>query len=550
MSTRHVETEEDGKATDETARGEGKANATAEVGERSEQTDRGTPASEGPNNNDSQDDNTTTSTTIPQGVATYTPRFAGFIILFAVLTAFGVITFHPAAIAAAGTLLVFILAGLIQTPAHPATHLTATYTVTPEHPRPAEPVTIEATITNNSEKTFTDLRVIDTVPDALRVTGGTPRATQALRPGETLTFTYTVPARRGTYAFGPPIARTRTLLGSMWFQEQIPTSDTPEFRCAVQADDIPLDERATHYIGGLLGQDGGDGVEFHSTREYHRGDSPSRINWRELAKRGELSTITYREQQAAEVTIISDARMWSRVSAGPGTPSAATLAIYAAYQLTTTLTAEGHYVGMVVPGMQPTDVEQQSGHGFPYRRFDHGRGMEQQKRAFNLLTDVETTVTSTTYSPGDTAPLRDLGTGNFRDGRDGDGVFDVNPYHVPINGFVHDLTAWASPNTQFIFITPLLDDGAHGLCTQLHNMGYSVVVISPDITTQPASHDTPSDTTGPGPNGVSDVSRRMLRVQRATRIESLRHKGFTVIDWDPEEPLAACCERQTLPGER
>lgn len=534
---------------DETDAEEDTESVLEEEGERTSGGPRNTTASEPGQETD--------STTVPQRQEMYTARFTGFVLLFAGLVILGILTFHPAAIAAAGALLTFLVASLVQTPTNPGEHLTTSYSVTPQHPRPAESVEVEITVRNDSDKTFTDLRLIDTVPDDLRVTGGTPRAAEALRPGETITISYTVTAKRGTYSFGPVIARTRTLMGSMWIQEPLPINTTERIRCAVRADDIPLDEQATHFIGGLLGESAGDGIEFYATREYHRGDPPSKINWRELGKRGELSTITYREQQAADVTIIPDARIWSRVSAGPGTPSASVLSLYAAYQLTSTLINQGHYVGMVVPGVPPVDAAQQAGHGFPYRRFEHGRGTEQQQRAFEILDNIEDLVMETTYDAGDTAPLRDLGAGGFQGGRDANGVFDVNPYQVPIRDFVHDLTAWANPNTQFIFITPLLDDGAHGFCTQLQNRGDSVVVISPDVTKKPedsgngkTAREYSSD---PLPEGsipvqeLQDVSRRVLSVQRGTRIESLRRKGLTVIDWDPEEPLAVCCERQTLP---
>lgn len=508
---------------------------------------------EGPNNADSQhaegDDDTTGS---PKEM-TYTPRFTGLIALFATLIIAGILTFNPAAIAAAGTLLVFLAASIMHTPASTANRLTAQYTITPTNPRPSEHATITLTITNTSDTTFTDLRLIDTVPEELKVTDGTPRAAQALRPNESLTITYDVLAKRGTYTFGPVVTRARTLMGTMWIQEVIQPEAEKELRCAVEIDNIPLEDQATNYIGRLLGNTGGEGVEFHSTREYHRGDSPSRINWRELAKRNELSTITYREQQAAHVTVISDARIWARASAGSGTTSAAVLGAYAAYQLTASLTAQGHYVGMVAPGIQPRDIEQESQTPFPYRRFEHGNDVDQQHRAFRLLQHIDDTVTSSDYDPTDTAPLRNLGEGTFRDGKTGNSTFDINPYKRSIDSFVHDLTGWAGDTTQFIYISPLLDDGAHGLCTQLHKMGCQVIVISPDIitaSTTAAEHNAQSQEPTREPTGTrTSISQRMIAVQRATRIESLRHAGITIIDWEPDTPLSVACKKQTVRGE-
>ena len=509
--------------------------------------------SKSPNSeNNDPNDRTTTST----GRVTYTPRFTGFILLFGVLAAIGVLTFTPAAIAAATILLLFLLAGLIQAPTPPTGNFIVTYDIDPEHPRPAESVTITITVENTSRYTFSDLRLVDTVPEELTVINGSPRTAASLRPGDSTTITYSITAQRGTYSFGPLNARTRSLIGSMWVQDSLQTDSKAEVHCAVNADDIPLEEQATHYIGGLLGDSGGEGLEFYATREYHRGDSPSKINWRELAKRGELSTITYREQQAAEITIITDARDLTHVSEYNGTPSAASLSTYAGYQLTTTLINRGHYVGMAVPGLEPVQTREdgRGRNGFPYRRFDHGCSAEQQYQAFDFIDEIEDAIENSSGNVQKATPLRDFGTGSFREGRSSTGVFDVNPYKIQINEFVDSLVAWASSNTQFIFITPLLDDGAHGLCMKLINMGLPVIVVSPDpmqaITDRSTQTPDHSDILNGTTNKRSHQAfpERLLSLQRATRLESLRHNGVTVIDWNPNTPLSVCCERQILPG--
>ncbi|WP_436902599.1 DUF58 domain-containing protein [Halovenus halobia] len=466
---------------------------------------------------------------------TYTPRFAGFVVLFGVLVAVGLVTFTPVALAAAALLVVFLLAGVTQTPTPPADQLVASYSVTPGHPRPADTVTVEVTVTNESQQTYPDVRLVDTVPENLEVVDGAPRRAATLRPGGSVTMEYDVIARRGEYAFGPVRARVRTLVGSMWVQQPLQTQTPATMRCAVRADDIPLEEQATHYIGELLSDVGGDGIEFHSTREYHRGDAPSRINWRELAKRQELSTITYRERQAADVTIITDARGPSQVSAGPGEPSGATLATYATYQLLSTLIERGHYVGVAIPGLQPSDTTTNS---FPCRRIDHGRGDGQQRLAFDLFEEVDRLARAN-------GPENDDSSADTAGGA----VFGRRGNQVSEN-FVQDLTGWVSPNTQFVFVSTLLDDSGQELCQQLRQRGFPVVVISPDVTISPRSlsgsvsgnndkSETPEDTT---------VPKQTVRLRRGARVEKLRQEGYTVIDWDPTRPLSVCCEQQTVPG--
>jgi uncharacterized repeat protein (TIGR01451 family) len=464
---------------------------------------------------------------------TYTPRFAGFVVLFGVLVAVGLVTFTPVALAAAALLVVFLFAGVMQTPTPPADHLVASYRITPGHPRPADTVTVEVTVTNESQQTYPDVRLVDTIPEHLEVVDGAPRRAATLRPGGSVTMEYEVIARRGEYGFGPVRARVRTLVGSMWVQQPLTTHTPAMMRCAVRADDIPLEEQATHYIGELLSDVGGDGIEFHSTREYHRGDSPSRINWRELAKRQELSTITYRERQAADVTIITDAREPSQVSAGPGEPSGATLATYATYQLLSTLIERGHYVGVAVSGLQPSDTTRGS---FPCRRIDHGRGDEQKRLAFDLFEEVDR-LARANGPDDDQSSAATAGGATF--GRRGT--------HSSEN-FVQELTGWVSPNTQFVFVSPLLDDSGQELCQQLRQREFPVVVISPDVTISPRSETVASrQGRSESPDGTT-VPKQTVRLRRGARVETLRQEGYTVIDWDPTRPLSVCCEQQTVPG--
>lgn len=541
---------------------EGRSDGAAGAGSRVSGAVRGEESAESggaPNNEssntDSQDGEYTDSMTGASTGVVYTSRFKGFILLFTALFIVGLITLTPAAIAAAGTLLVFITAAILNEPVDPSEHLTATYTTTPTHPRPGDVVTVTVTVENTSEHTFTDLRVIDTIPDSLRVVTGTPRQAKPLRPGDSLTLTYGVIADRGTYTFGPLNARSRTVFGSLWVQNHVQAteSSTTTFRCAVTIDDIPLEEQATQYIGQLLGVNTGDGIEFHSTREYTRGDPPSRINWRALAKRGELSTVAYRKQQTANVTIITDARVWSRVNAADGDPSAATLAAYTAYQLTAGLTQHGHYVGLVTAGLPP-NTGGSNPSAFPYRKTNHGNSTTQKQHAFTILDHIESQMKTETYTQSDTAPLRELGSGNFHSQEHEPGVFDIDPYQVTVKNFTHQLTTWAGKDTQFVFITPLLDDGAQNLCTHLHRSGHPITVISPDVTTSTRKNtaELTSNTQHTIKHSETAIniprtSQRVLSLQRAIRVESLRQTGIPVIDWHPTTPLAVACEKQTRP---
>jgi len=476
---------------------------------------------------------------------TYTARFAGFVALFGVLVAVGLVTFNPVAFAAATLPLVFLLAGLVGEPSAPGDTLKLAREVTPTRPRPAERVTVTLTVENTGESTLADLRVVDSVPDALGVVGGQPRASGPLEPGEAVSLEYEVLARRGRYTFESPVARSRTVLGSMWVEESLATAGDETLRCAVTAEDIPIEAEGSQFIGDLLSATGGEGVEFYATREYRRGDPPSRVHWRDLAKRGELSTITYRERRSAEITVITDARATARVSAGPGEPAGALLAAYATYQLLVPLVGRGHRVGVAALGMEPAAAR-----AFPVRRIDHGRGDEQVQRALDLLGDVDSRVQ--TASPS--GIVRHIGTERDTQphlvaGSPATSLLDGQA-QLSVGEFADHLAGWTGSTTQFVCVTPLLDGPVHGLCRRLERER-APVVISPDVTvpiTDQSGGDARPDETLVGQVPRDSVPAQTLRLQRATRIDWLRQHGATVVDWHPARPLAVACENQTLPG--
>ena len=60
-------------------------------------------------------------------------------------------------------------------------------------------IEVTITVTNEGEQLLPDLRLVEGVSAALEVTGGTPRAGTPLRPGEEVSFSYVVRARRGAH---------------------------------------------------------------------------------------------------------------------------------------------------------------------------------------------------------------------------------------------------------------------------------------------------------------------------------------------------------------
>lgn len=541
------ERREEKKGEEKTSEGgEGKGESE-EDGKVNEKTKNNNPSSE--NGED------THSTNVSEESITFTPRFGGFVTGFAVLFTGSIISLHPGGIAASIAVLLFLIGGFVEKPSPPGDHLKVTHEIHSLTPKPGDEIRVEVTIRNTSEKTLTDVRVVDRVPEALEVVTGSPRGVCTLQPQEELTLSYTVVGKRGVFEFSGVRARNRAVMGSMWVDSLIKPEAIQTVNCTIDPNNTPLDNQASQYIGQLLGDTGGDGVEFFKTREYHRGDSPSRINWRDLAKTGELSTITYREQQATEITILLDAREYAHVAESTSNPPASVLSSYTAYELTAALTADGHRVGVVVPGLLPEQDSGMNSDSLPYEFIPHGNGVSQTRRAFELIERVETlaedsvhgTRLSETIPECETQFNRQAGSPiTTRETTNNSGnVFD-EVHNLRFGEFTNTITSLTMSDGQCIILTPLLDENMFELCKHIHSTKTPLLIISPDVTqTKPEKKTTTAleETAG-------NISRRLLSVQRATRIESLRARDIPVIDWKSEDTLSSACEQQTRAGGR
>lgn len=218
--------------------------------------------------------------------------------------------------------------------------------VTPRSPAPGEAVTVRLAVHNDGPDAVADLRVVDGVPPALGVVSGTARRAVALRPGETATVEYDLRAKRGEHAFGPATLVTRSVGGS---RERVARrGPSTRLACARLVDGVPLRSRALRRAGRLAVDAGGSGVEFHATRDYRPGDPMRRVDWKRLARAGELTTVEFREERAATVVLVVDARSEADVAPDPASPGAVDLCTYAAGLTYETLAAEGHRVGLAV----------------------------------------------------------------------------------------------------------------------------------------------------------------------------------------------------------
>jgi len=301
--------------------------------------------------------------------------------------------------------------------------------VSERSPRPGERVEVTLSIENTGDTALPDLRVADGVPDRLAVVEGSPGTCTSLRPGEAVTVTYAIEARRGTDTFEDPLVVARgTGAGP---GERLSASAATRLTCRAHVDDVVLPSQTIQYTGRIETDSGGEGVEFHSTREYQHGDPLSRIDWNRYAATDEMATISFRETRAATVLVVVEETTEAGAEDGP---TVSTLCHYAARKTADTLLDNHNRVGVARYG------------------------------------------SSCRYVPPGTGHEQSVAVDRFLDGDDVGG-------EVITGDVVSELRKRLSGEVQVLYCAPFLDDDAARFVERLAARGHPVTVVSPDVTT-------------------------------------------------------------------
>ncbi|MFC6721512.1 DUF58 domain-containing protein [Halobacteriaceae bacterium SHR40] len=345
-------------------------------------------------------------------------------------------------------------------------------------PQPGETVEVTLTVHNEGSRLLSDLRIVDGVPESLAVSEGSPRRGTVLRGGEAVTLSYTITARRGTHEFGPALALVRNLPGSV--EQELYLSDPTTITCrpTIQPlqESVPLRNQATPYTGQVETDNGGTGVEFQSVREYHPGDSLTRIDWNRRARTGELTTVEFREERAATVVILVDCRRSAYVGPTETATTAVEQAVSGAERTFTRLLADGNQVGIATVGVAD-------------RWLAPGTGPSHRHEGTGLL---------------GTVPLFES-----------DGTIDNS--ETPL--WNHELGRRLPETAQILVFTPLSEPRTLYDLQQFEAHGHSVTVISPE------------------PTAERTASQRLARLRRSVTVTDLRQSGIPVFDWAWTQPL-------------
>jgi len=363
----------------------------------------------------------------------------------------------------------------------PAATLDVRRTVSDGTPEPGDEVTVTVRARNVGDAPLADLRLVDGVPPGLEVVDGPARVATALRPGAAVAFEYAVRASRGEHEWEALTAIARDPSGSRERTTAIDPADPARVTCTPElgaGGDLPLRGLTTRYHGRMPTNVGGSGVEFHATREYRRGDPLKRVDWNRRARTGELATVELREERAATVVLLIDARESAYAAPEPAAETAVEASVGAAGQAFRALLDGGDRVGVAALG--PVDCWLAPGAGTAHA----ARGRE------TLATDPALAPT-----PSGERFYRSLWLRRFR-------------RRLPADA-------------QVLFFTPLVDDAAASIARRIDAHGHLVTVLSPDVT------------------AAGTPGERLVGFERRERVRDLRSAGIRAVEWNGESfPVA------------
>lgn len=359
-------------------------------------------------------------------------------------------------------------------------NLDVTRVVSDETPEPGDEIEVTVTVENAGDSFLSDLRLIDRVPSTMQVVDGSARLGTALSAGDTASFTYRLVVDRGDHSW--PVQVIARGLSSSVEREAFVDADT-EISCVPRLKtvaDMPVRMQTSMFPGGVQTKTGGEGLEFHSIRDYQPGDPQSRIDWKSFARTGEFSTIDFRKEHAARVVLMFDARDSSYVSREPGEKHALNTSVDAAYDVFASLYDQGHLIGIAAFN----GISCWLGPSTGTMHLQRVRHLFSEHPALSTLPPA------------------------YADKEEG-------RYVDPMTHIRRQLPS----NSQIFLFSPLTDHYTYEVARRLNGAGHLVTIISPD------------------PTAARTVGQRIARLERIVRINQLRDYGIRIIDWDTDRPL-------------
>ncbi|MBN1858476.1 DUF58 domain-containing protein [Candidatus Bipolaricaulota bacterium] len=292
---------------------------------------------------------------------------------------------------------------------------------------------------------------------------------------------YTIRADRGEFRLGGTHVT--------WFTpcpltpRSVIFSNHSTFRVVPRTSFVPplrIQPRKTRvYAGSVKTHLGGSGLDFFGCRNYTQGDNTRAINWRIVARTGNLVVNDFEQERIADVNVVLDCRI--APYARSGTHLLFGDSVRAAASLAAQFLDAGNRVGLLMYGDIPDWV-------YP------GVGTLQKMQILDALSRAHL---------GSREAFRAL-------------------RNLP--------TRLIPPGAQLVIVSPLVafDDAA--VLGELRALGYEVLLVSPYVTMSAVG--------GSEPALADEVAARAMRVLRTSQMTAVQRFGVQVIEWDTSKPLA------------
>ncbi len=323
------------------------------------------------------------------------------------------------------------------------------------------------------------VEVFDRLPTAMKIIGGSNKATLKLRKGERAFIHYSVECPlRGFYNIGPLLVRSRDMF-CCFSRERERKEVTPitVYPRIEEARKFDVDTRYKKINpGSVMIRALGMGTDFHSIRDYVTTDPFNRINWKASARKKKLMVNQYELEDVYDLMIFIDARYVTKI----GTPVRNSLeySIKAAATIASAAIKKTNRVGIVTYGKEISIIPPESSN-------------TQMETILSTLT--------ATYAGGKRT---------FKDA-------------------LERATPFLTPKSPVIIMSPVQrDDTLEDSISLLLSKKYHVTLLSPSIIDFERLI-----------TGIYSPKYLLVKLERQNRLAKLRGMGINVIDWSPERSV-------------
>lgn len=232
-----------------------------------------------------------------------------------------------------------------------------------------ERIAVTLTVSNVGSLPKLFLRVRDRLPRWLYPAENQDETSLVqLLPGEAEEVTYWLePQKRGVYALKTTQVFSSDPLGVWSFTRLVACPS----ELVVHPASLALrslfweDAGGAGRVGHDAGSQRGEGIDFHSVREYRPGDELRRVHWRTTARLGDLAVMEYEQGLSGEIALALDLSRDAYSGTGDGPESALEYAVTIIASVAQYLLQQGYQVTFLTPDRPEGPMRLQGPSDFP-----------------------------------------------------------------------------------------------------------------------------------------------------------------------------------------